>query len=84
MALAVVPVVSDVGDLRDFARANETGFVIPEDDLPAFSQKLSELLADENRRTELGKNARALILQTCDRDLLSRRWHQIITEVAAA
>ena len=84
MALAVVPVVGDVGDLRDFARNGETGFVISENDLPAFSETLSRLLADETLRTDLASNARELILRTCDRQVLSDRWNHIMTTLVMA
>ena len=83
MGMEAVPVVSDVGDLADFAVNDETGFVIPEDEIDAYADAISRLLDDEDFRLRLAKSARELVSSRCDRVVLSRRWGVIFNELAA-
>lgn len=83
MALAVVPVVSDVGDMRDYARNGETGYVIDPDDKESYVSVLTELLTDESKRAEMGNRARALILDSAERGVLSERWHNVMDRMVS-
>jgi L-malate glycosyltransferase len=79
MALGVVPVVSDVGDLNDFVKNHNTGFIIA-DNITGFSEHISQLLCDETLRTRLAQKARERIISCCDRKILAQRWNQVLTE----
>ena len=81
MAMKSVPVVSDVGDLRDFAINGETGYAIDEEDKEGFINAIVELLSDERLRAYLAANARQLVVEKCDRDVLSQRWLDILNNL---
>lgn len=78
MALGVVPVVSDVGDLRDFVEDNITGFILSGEDIDGFGERISQLLCNESLRIRLAQNARERIVACCDRGSLAQRWKQVL------
>ncbi|SEJ58873.1 colanic acid/amylovoran biosynthesis glycosyltransferase [Cyclobacterium xiamenense] len=45
---------------------DETGFLVPERDIDALSEKIGTLLANEQLRTEMGKKGRDLVLERFD------------------
>jgi glycosyltransferase involved in cell wall biosynthesis len=57
MAMGTVPLVSDVGDLRDYVRDGQAGVVVPPDNATALASALIELLQDEERRLRIAKEA---------------------------
>ena len=58
-----VPViVSNVGGLPEVVKDGETGIVVPSKDVKAFANKLFDLIVDEKKRIEYGKQARKHIL----------------------
>lgn len=81
MSVETVPVVTDVGDMRDFAESGVTGFVFAEDDLDGFADAISNLLNDETQRRRMGKAGKELIMQRCERGRLSQRWYSIFSEM---
>ena len=74
MSCGTIPVVSDVGDLRDVVDSGDNGFVFDEDDLDSFAETISGLLADESRMTEFSQAARATVEDRCSREAVTRRW----------
>lgn len=78
MGLANVPIVSDVGDLRDFAIDGKTGYVCGEEELGKFSRHIIEVLKDESLYNRLSKASRELILEKADRNVVSKRWYSIL------
>jgi len=80
MALRVVPVVSDVGDLASFVENDVTGFILPGDDITGFSERISRLLSNESLRTQLAKNACDRVISSCDRTILAQRWKQVLVK----
>ncbi len=83
MAMEAVPVVSDVGDLADFAQNDVTGWVFGEDDQSGFATAIIRLLTDEDLRLRMGKAARQLVVANCDAEVLAKRWGQIFIEVGS-
>ncbi len=81
MAVKTVPVVSDVGDLRDFAIDGLTGFVFAEENLSGYAETIAKLLQDESLRERMGACAHELILERAERTRLSRRWCDIFKEL---
>jgi glycosyltransferase involved in cell wall biosynthesis len=77
MALGVVPVVSDVGDLRTFIEDGVTGYVLNENDITGFGERISQLLNDESLRAHLACQAREYVSSRCDRKILAQRWKQV-------
>lgn len=57
MAMATVPVVSDVGDLRTYVQDGQAGVVVPPGDVPALAGTLVELLQDDGARVRMAKEA---------------------------
>ena len=72
--------LADVG-LQDFAINGETGYAIDEEDKEGFITTIVELLSDERRRAYLAANARQLVVEKCDRDILSKRWSDILNDL---
>ncbi|HEU4966141.1 MAG TPA: glycosyltransferase [Candidatus Saccharimonadales bacterium] len=62
MAMASVPVVSNVGDLPQYINASEpkaaVGVVVPSDDVPALTEELVRLLQYPAKRLEMAAAAR--------------------------
>lgn len=83
MALSVVPVVSDVGDLSTFVEDGKNGYILQENDINGFAKRISQLLNNESLRTRLAHNAREHVLTRCDRKILSQRWKQVLVTTIA-
>lgn len=47
IAMGLVPVLSNVGGCPDLVNQNENGFLIPSDDIAAFTKAIQTLLADQ-------------------------------------
>jgi len=84
MALGVIPIVVDVGDLKDFVIVDKTGFLVPGDSLDSIHEKILNVLNDESLWGKLSENSRQLVYERCDRDILSRRWKSIINQTVSA
>ncbi len=78
MGLGCVPVVSDVGDLADFVTNNETGFILPQDDIDGFADALVTLLSEMDTRQRIAQAARERVLNTADRETVARRWSVLL------
>jgi glycosyltransferase involved in cell wall biosynthesis len=52
-----IPIVStDVGGVRDIVAENETGYIVPKNDVNAFAEKLLLLTEDKNNRERMSQN----------------------------
>ncbi|MBT8079984.1 MAG: glycosyltransferase family 4 protein [Gammaproteobacteria bacterium] len=78
MSCGTIPVVSDVGDLRDVVDSGKNGFVFDEDDIDSFATTISALLADEGRMATLSREARQTVEDRCSRVAVSRRWGETL------
>ena len=74
MSCGTVPVVSDVGDLRDVVESGSNGFVFDEDDIDSFATTISGLLSDEARMGKFSAAARRTVEDRCSREAVTRRW----------
>ena len=81
MGLGAVPVVSDVGDLRDFAIDDETGYVLDGDDIDGFSDRVVELLTKPQLRERLSGASRRLISENVERSVVASRWRNILASL---
>lgn len=82
MARGVVPVVSDVGDLRDFV-TEETGALLNEHDVEGFSKAMIGLLSDDAHWRRCSENARALVGSTSSKRAVQNRWFQVFSDFQA-
>lgn len=60
MACAKPVIATDVGGNQDAVRHEQSGFLVPVSDVPAFSQRAETLIADARLRTMMGMNGRRL------------------------
>jgi len=81
MGFGAVPVVSDVGDLRDFAIDDATGYVLDEDDVDGFSDRIVELLTNEPLHERLSDASRRLIAENVERSVVASRWRNILADL---
>jgi glycosyltransferase involved in cell wall biosynthesis len=58
MALGLPVVVTDSGGSRELVREGVTGHVVPAGDVAALGRALASLMADEDRRRDMGQAAR--------------------------
>ena len=54
-------IAGDSGGVRSAVRDGETGFVVPPEDVGAIASAIRTLLTDDNRRTSMGRAARAAV-----------------------
>jgi len=81
--LAELPVVaSDVGSVSEVVENGVTGLLVPPDDPLALAEALSSLVADSQRRRELGKRGRARALERFDADAMARAYERLYDELA--
>jgi len=72
-AMEVPCIVYDVGGTSEGIVHEKTGYLIPKGDLKLFTEKLRELLIDENRRKKMGKEARKFVEQRFSLQALAAR-----------
>ena len=75
MACEVPCVVTDVGDAAQVV--GETGVVVPPGDPEALARGWRELLADDDRRRLLGRQARERIREEFELDVVVRRYESV-------
>jgi glycosyltransferase involved in cell wall biosynthesis len=78
-----LPVVAtDVGDIRDLVKDGVSGFVVPRRDPALLAERIVEILADEARRAEFGRQARVAALPY-DVGNTTRMWETILARFAS-
>jgi glycosyltransferase involved in cell wall biosynthesis len=81
--LAELPVVaSDVGSVPEVVEDGVTGLLVAADDPVALAEALSSLVADPQRRRDLGKRGRARALEHFDADAMVRAYERLYDELA--
>ncbi len=80
MAYGVVPIVFDVGDLRDFVTP-ETGYLLAEGDIEGIAESILSLLKDKNKWRYLSENCRKIILATSSKKAVCYRWERILNSI---
>jgi glycosyltransferase involved in cell wall biosynthesis len=84
MALGVVPVVVDVGDLSDYVHNNETGIIYNESEMEQIPTSICELLTNNSLLQTYSENARNYVIERCDRQVLSNRWLNILKDLTTS
>jgi glycosyltransferase involved in cell wall biosynthesis len=77
MICGAVPVVADVGDLKDLVRNGETGYLIERhaiDDANAYAEKISSLLANPDELGRLSHNASVVARANNGIEQVTSRW----------
>lgn len=81
MSVGTVPVVADVGDLKDIVVYGENGFVVNEDSIDEFSQKIIQLMSDELLWEKLSKYAYKAAVNYSSVNVISKLWNEELSEV---
>jgi glycosyltransferase involved in cell wall biosynthesis len=74
MAAGAVPVVADVGDLRDAIRPGENGFLVDQDDIAGYASAAIRLLTDDREWRAYSRHARQSALMKSGTDAIAQQW----------
>ena len=80
MAAARPVVASDIDGIRELIRHGETGWRVPPGDPGALARRLLEVLADRERAAQVGRAARAYILERFSLDRMADAFAQLYRE----
>jgi glycosyltransferase involved in cell wall biosynthesis len=80
MALGVVPVVADVGDLGDLVIDGVNGHLVAPGNIGEYGAKVASLLSDGVKWAQYSREAREAARVHCDVDAVSRKWRQHLQE----
>jgi glycosyltransferase involved in cell wall biosynthesis len=83
MGCEVAVVASDAGGLPEVVENGVTGLVVPRGDSAALAKAIGALLADPQRRRQMGQAGRARALRLFDWDRSAEQFEQLYGEVAA-
>ena len=76
MAAGAVPVVADVGDLRDAIQPGQNGFLVEQDDISGYAAAAIRLLSDEQAWSVCSRNAMRSAIATSGTDAIAQRWQR--------
>ena len=76
MAAGAVPVVADVGDLRDAIQPGENGFLVEQNDIPGYAAAAIQLLTDEREWCACSRHARHSALMRSGADAIAQQWQR--------
>ncbi|WP_310992298.1 glycosyltransferase family 4 protein [Aequorivita marina] len=69
-AMELPVVISDVGGMKYGMIPNETGFVVPENDIKGFADAIETLLVNEKLRKSMGQKGREYVVANYDNTVL--------------
>jgi glycosyltransferase involved in cell wall biosynthesis len=78
MACGAVPVVSNVGDLRDIVQTPRNGYIFDENDLDSFAEAIVFLLQNPQTLLDCSEQARKTVIDTCSRSAITIRWQETL------
>jgi glycosyltransferase involved in cell wall biosynthesis len=74
MAMGKVVVASDVGGLAEPIQEGKTGILFKAQDVSDLADKIIQLIGDEGKRDEIGKEARNWVIQNRNVDMLTEQY----------
>lgn len=80
-SMQVPPVAYNVGGMSEGIRHELTGYLIPKGNIKLFTEKLKELLIDENKRGKMGKEARIFIQKYFSLRALAKRHEKYYMQI---
>lgn len=78
MAAGAVPVVADVGDLRDLVDDGRTGYTVTPGHIEQYVERAVALLRDEALRRRMSASAAEAAVGLCSLDRVTGRWREAI------
>lgn len=67
----------------DLIESEKTGFLIQDDDLQDFAEKLKLLMSDENLRETFGKNAKEKMKKEFSKEVVMKKWEELFKDLKA-
>ncbi|WP_202922010.1 MULTISPECIES: glycosyltransferase family 4 protein [unclassified Campylobacter] len=67
----------------DIIENEKTGFLVQDDDLQDFAQKLKLLMKDESLREKFGKNAKEKIKKEFSKEVVLKKWEELFKNLKA-
>ncbi len=77
MALGLPVISTNVGGLPFLIENNKTGILVPPNNVQAFVEAITDLLASSEKAVFLAKNARAVVEQF-DWDVVKEKWDEVL------
>lgn len=84
MICGAVPVVANVGDLKDLVRDGETGFLVAGNELDVYVDRILALLEDRELWERLSRNASEAARANNGIDEVTARWRSYLSRLAPA
>ena len=84
LASAKPVVATDVGGVRDIVEDGKSGFIVPSNDINAFSEATSILINDEKKRNEFGLRGRDFVKERHSKDKLIKAIENLYYDVLHA
>jgi glycosyltransferase involved in cell wall biosynthesis len=82
MALAKPIVATAVDGVPEVVADGEVGFLVPVGDFQAMAERISQLVADADLRTRLGRNGYARVRERFDCRAINRQWEELYLALA--
>lgn len=76
-AMELPVIISDVGGMKYGMIDGETGFVVPENHLEGFVDRIEFLIKNPQVRSKMGKKGREFVLSNFDNEVLGKRLKEI-------
>ena len=83
MSAGAVPVVADVGELRDLVTDGVNGYLIGPNNIDEYAKGAMSLLQDHVLWTQYSRKAMETVKKRCGIESVSRKWQQHIREAVA-
>ena len=83
MAAGAVPVVADVGDLRDRLESGRNGYLVAADDVAGYARAALHLLSDREAWESCSRLAARLAVEHSGSDVIAARWRAHLASVLA-
>lgn len=79
-AMQLPVVASDVGGLHETVHHETTGLLVRPEDPESLAEALLSLLSDPQRRREMGRRGRRMVLERFERDRILDLWAELYTK----
>ncbi|ARE80168.1 glycosyltransferase family 4 protein [Campylobacter helveticus] len=70
-------VAFDIAGLSDIIENEKSGFLIEDDDLKDYADKLQILMRDENLRKTMGENAKQIVKKRFSKEIILKKWQDL-------
>lgn len=82
LSIGLPAVGSDIGGIHDVLTAGQCGVLVPTEDPVSLAAAMRELMADPERRANLGRRGREFVLRYCRAEDMAARYIELFQELA--